>query len=76
MYHRGDGHKIEFRRAAVVACDWTSQPLPRETSHQLTFQQIYGELESPLQLSKEGKLEQMCDKPIIPLAQQKISSQI
>lgn len=62
MSHPGDAHKIEFLRAAVVACEWAREPLSRAASHQLTYQQLYGELESALQLYKEAKLEMLLEK--------------
>lgn len=59
--HRGDAHKLEFLRKAVVGYSWSHEPLSRVATHQLTFQKLYGELEAPLQLEKEGKLAQVRD---------------
>lgn len=55
--HSGDAHKIEFPRAAVVACEWIREPLSRVASHQITYQKLYSKLETALQLSKAAKLE-------------------
>ena len=54
--HQGDAHKVEFHRNAVVGTPWSSEPLSRVATHNLTFQHLYGELEAGLQLDKESKL--------------------
>ncbi|CDF36767.1 unnamed protein product [Chondrus crispus] len=54
--HQGDAHKVEFLRNAVVGMPWSSEPLSRVATHQLTFQQLYSELEAALQLDKESKI--------------------
>ena len=54
--HQGDAHKVEFLRNAVVGTPWSSEPLSRVATHDLTFQQLYTELEAALQLDKESKL--------------------
>ncbi len=60
--HRGNAHKIEFLRNAVVKCDWATEPLSRIATHNLSFQQLYGELEAAHQLDKEAKLAVLRDK--------------
>ena len=61
--HQGDSHKVEFRRNAVVGTPWPSEPLRRVATHQLTFQQLYAELEAALQLQKETKMAMLRDCP-------------
>ena len=56
MSHRGGAHKIEFLRNAVIGCEWATEPLSRISTHGLTFQQLYGELEAAHQMSKEARL--------------------
>ena len=53
--HRGDAHKLEFLLNAVVGSAWSREPLSRVATHNLSFQQLYGELEAALQLEKETK---------------------
>lgn len=53
--YRGDTHKVEFLRSAVVGSAWTTEPLSNIATHSLTFQQLYGELKSALHLEKEAK---------------------
>lgn len=64
--HRGDAHKTEFSRVAVVAFKWAREPLSRVASRQLSHQQLYGELESAFQLRKEAKLEMLRVRATIP----------
>ena len=52
---RIDAHKLEFLRNAVVGASWSREPLGRVATHNLSFQQLYGELEAALQLEKEAK---------------------
>ena len=54
-YRQGDAHKVEFLRNTVVGMPWSSEPLSRVATHQLTFQNLYSELEAVLQLDKESK---------------------
>ena len=60
--HQGDAHKVEFLRNAVIGMSWSSEPLSRVATHQLTFQQLYSELEAALQLDKESKLAVIRDR--------------
>lgn len=64
MSHSGDADKIQFLRAAVVACDWTRESLPRAAFQQRTFQQLYGEL--GYELRKKAKLGRMPNEAISP----------
>ena len=59
--HRGDAHKVEFLRNAVVGSGWSHEPLSRVATHGLSFQQLYGELEAALQLQKEAKQAMLRD---------------
>ena len=59
---RGNAHRIEFLRNAVVGYVWATEPLSRIASQGLSFQQLYGELEAALQLSKEAKIAAMRDR--------------
>ena len=54
--HQGDAHIVEFLRNAVVGTPWSSDPLSRVATHNLTFQQLYAELEATLRLDKKSKL--------------------
>lgn len=53
--HRGDAHKIEFLRAAVIGNDWATEPLSRIATNNLSFQSLYAELEIAVQLNRESK---------------------
>lgn len=46
--HRGDAHRIEFLRQAVVGFSWSHEPLSRVPTQNLSFQQLYSELEASL----------------------------
>ena len=59
--HQGDAHKVEFLRNAVVGMPWSNEPLSRVATHNLTFQQLYAELEAALQLDKEAALANLQD---------------
>ena len=59
--HRGNAHRIEFLRNAVVGYEWATEPLSRIGSQELLFQELYGELEAAFQLSKEAKIAAMRD---------------
>eukprot|EP00171_Calliarthron_tuberculosum_P001155 IDg1155t1 len=59
--HRGDAHKIEFLRNAIVGENRATEPLSRIATHALSFQQLYGELEAALHLERESKLAIMRD---------------
>lgn len=54
--HQRDAHKVEFLRNAVVGTPWSIEPFSRVATHQLTFQQLYAELEAAWQLCKESKM--------------------
>lgn len=43
--HRGDAHRIEFLRSAVIGYNWYREPLSRVATNDLSFQQLYGELQ-------------------------------
>lgn len=59
--HRGDAHKVEFLRNAVVGSGWSHEPLSRVATDGVSFQQLYGELEAALQLQKEAKQAMLRD---------------
>lgn len=60
--HRGDAHRIEFLRGAVIGFNWSREPLSRIATNDLTFQQLYGELESAVQLDKESRIATIRDR--------------
>lgn len=60
--HRGDAHKMEFLRGAVIGYSWSHEPLSRVATHGLSFQQLYGELEAALQLEKEAEIMKQRDR--------------
>lgn len=60
--HRGEAHKTEFLRNATVGAAWATEPLSRIATHNLTFQEVYGELEAALHLNREAKMAEMRDK--------------
>ena len=66
--HRGEAHKVEFLRGAVVGYDWATEPLSRIATHNLSFQMSYGELESALHLAKEGQLARVRDSVSVKTA--------
>lgn len=60
--HRGGTQKIEFLRNAVVEQPWSTEPLSRIATHQLSFQLLYGELEAALHLDKDSMLAMLRDR--------------
>lgn len=44
--HKGDAHRIEFHRGAVIGAYWYREPLSRVATNDLNFKQLYGELEA------------------------------
>ena len=62
--HRSEAHKIEFLRNSVIGQPWATEPLSRIATHELSFQQLYGELEAALHLSREAKLANLRDRVI------------
>ena len=60
--HRGEAHRVELLRTAVIGYDWDVEPLSRTATHRLSFQQLYGELESALHLSKESESARLRDQ--------------
>ncbi len=63
MSHRGDAHKIAILGNVVAEHKSATEPIIRIATHQLTFQQLYGELEAAYQLDKEAQLAVFRDKP-------------
>jgi len=61
--HQGDAHRVDFLRHAVVGYTWANEPLRRVQTHNLPFQQLYGELEAALQLHGEAKQAIAKDNP-------------
>lgn len=59
--HRGDSHRVGFLRKAVLSYGWGHEPLSRVATHFLSFQQLYGELETSLQQNKNARLESIRD---------------
>lgn len=60
--HRGDAYKIEFLKAATVLCKRAKRPLFYVATHQSSYQQLYGGLESALKLYTEANLEKNLQK--------------
>lgn len=54
--HCGKAHKVKFISRAIVGYDWATEPLSRIATQNLSFQMLYGELESAIHLSKEEQL--------------------
>lgn len=52
---------MEFLRNATVGLSWATEPLSRIATHNLDFQQLYGELEAALHLKNEAKVAVMRD---------------
>lgn len=59
---RGDTHRIEFLRRAVIGYDWSREPLSRFATDGITFQRLYRELEAAVQLEKESKVVVLRDR--------------
>lgn len=51
--YRDDTHKRDFLRSAAANMPWAIPPMSRISTNQLSFQQLYMELVSALQLKKE-----------------------
>lgn len=47
--HHGDARRLDSLRGLVVGFGCSHEPLPRITTHNSSFQQIYAELEVSLQ---------------------------
>ena len=60
--HRGDAHRVEYLSLAVAGYVWTTEPLASVAISGLNFQQLYGELESQLQLSREAETARQKDE--------------
>lgn len=54
IIHRGDAHKIDFLRVAVVGNPWAKEALSSVATAEITFQQLYEELEIAFQLERES----------------------
>lgn len=62
--HRSDTYKVEFLSGAVEGYEWAIGPLSRVKNapkFDLNFQQLYGELESQLQLAKGAEVARLKD---------------
>lgn len=53
--HKGEAHRVNYLRGAVVGYSGATEPLSRIPTAQLGFQQLYVELQSALFLSTEAK---------------------
>ena len=60
--HRGEAHKIEFLRQAVVGFGRSKDRLTRIATYNLSFEELYRELENAMQLEKEAEIAQFRDK--------------
>lgn len=72
LTYRGGAHKVELLRKAVVGYDWAIEPLSRIATHKLTFQGLYSELETALNLSKDGQLPKLGDQVSIKRERSKV----
>lgn len=54
--NRGDAHRVEYLRRAILGQNWARESLTRVVTNALTFQQLYGELEAAVQLDKDSRL--------------------
>lgn len=52
--HRGEAHRFEFSRKAVLSYRWVYEHLLRVATQSLSFQQLYGKQEASLQLIMEA----------------------
>lgn len=59
--HRGDAHMMAFLRNPTAGCPWATLPLIRIATHNLSFQELYGELEAALHLQLEANIAMMHD---------------
>lgn len=62
LSHRGDAHRTEFLRKAVIGYGWSREQLSSIATNGLTFQNLYGELESVVQLDRESRVATEKDK--------------
>jgi len=53
--HQGDANSVDFLHHAVLGYEWATEPLSRVATHDLSFQQLYGELAASLQLHSAAK---------------------
>lgn len=53
MNYRDDSHKRDYLRVAVVGISWARPPLGRLATVEMSFEQLYAELVSSLQLEEE-----------------------
>lgn len=67
LTNRGDAHKIEFLRAAIICDQWVKEPLSRIATAALSFQQLYAELEIAVQLERESAAASSTRKVVQPL---------
>lgn len=60
--HRGDAHNVEVLSSSVAGCDWATEALAGVSTLGLNFQQLHGEVEFQLQLSKEAEISRIKDE--------------
>lgn len=60
--HKGDAQEIPFLRCAVTGFNWSNETLSKVAMHEISFQRLYGELETALQMYKEAKEMLLRDK--------------
>lgn len=65
--HQGDPHRIRFLRRAVNGYSWSHETFFRVATHGLTFQQLFEELETALQLYKEAQIVPMRNEAPVEL---------
>jgi len=66
--HRGDAHKIDFLRGAVIGMEWALGPMGRIAADALSFQHLYNQLIASLQLYEETRVANAKDGPMLERA--------
>ena len=60
--HCGEAQRVEFLRTTVIRYDRAIEPFSPTATHRLSFQQLYGELESALHLPNEREYARLLDQ--------------
>lgn len=66
--HRGDPHNIELLKSAVIGHQWSIEPLSIVATSNLSYQQLYAELEIVELLYKENSAAQIHERIITALS--------
>lgn len=62
LSYRSEAHKIDYLRNAVMGMTWARDPLCRIAPMQLTYQQLYSQLEASIQQMKDEKTVMLSDR--------------